>query len=56
MKYRQTIQQTVYDFPDLKTLMAKASPFRSGDKLAGIAAHNAEELVAAQMILAGVPL
>ncbi|MCP4129345.1 MAG: ethanolamine ammonia-lyase subunit EutB, partial [Gammaproteobacteria bacterium] len=47
---------TVYDFPDLKTLMAKASPFRSGDKLAGIAAHNAEELVAAQMILAGVPL
>ena len=36
--------------------MAKASPPRSGDVLAGIAAANARERVAAQMVLADVPL
>ena len=41
---------------DLKTLLAKASPARSGDELAGIAAGNATERVAAQMALADVPL
>ncbi len=43
-------------FPDLKTLLAKAAPPRSGDQLAGLAAASAEERVAAQMELAQVPL
>ncbi|HEY5751916.1 MAG TPA: ethanolamine ammonia-lyase subunit EutB [Chthoniobacterales bacterium] len=43
-------------FSDLKTLLAKATPSRSGDELAGIAASSAEERVAAQMTLAEVPL
>ena len=41
---------------DLKTLLAKASPARSGDELAGIAAASADERVAAQMQLADTPL
>ncbi len=41
---------------DLKTLLAKATPARSGDELAGIAAESAEERARAQMELAGVPL
>jgi ethanolamine ammonia-lyase large subunit len=45
-----------YSFADLKTLLAKATPLRSGDQLAGVAAHTAEERVAAQMRLAEVPL
>jgi len=36
--YTATIASTRYVFPDLKTLLAKASPARSGDQLAGIAA------------------
>jgi len=47
---------TRWRFEDLKTLMAKASPLRSGDALAGIAAGSAEEHVAAQMQLADTPL
>jgi ethanolamine ammonia-lyase large subunit len=43
-------------FPDLKTLLATATPARSGDELAGIAAGSAEERVAAQMELADAPL
>lgn len=45
-----------YAFADLKDLMAKATPLRSGDVLAGIAAASAEESVAARMCLAEVPL
>jgi ethanolamine ammonia-lyase large subunit len=45
-----------YAFADLKELMAKATPPRSGDMLAGIAAASAEENVAAKMCLAEVPL
>src|SRR5579863_8573594 len=41
---------------DLKALLAKATPRRSGDELAGIAAESAEERVTAQMELADVPL
>jgi len=47
---------TRWRFNDLKTLMAKASPLRSGDVLAGLAAGSAEERVAAQMQLADTPL
>lgn len=56
MSYRTVIQNRTYRFADLKTLLAKASPFRSGDALAGIAADSYEERVAAQMALADVPL
>ena len=45
-----------YSFPDLRTLLARATPFRSGDALAGLAADSAAERVAAQMALADVPL
>src|ERR1051325_6798798 len=45
-----------YMFPDLKTLLAKATPLRSGDQLAGIAAETGEERVAAQYALADLPL
>jgi len=54
--YRHTIGQHNYIFKDLKDLMAKASPTRSGDYLAGLGAVNAQERVAAQMALAAVPL
>jgi ethanolamine ammonia-lyase large subunit len=54
--YKYTIQNRVYRFPDLKTLLAKASPFRSGDALAGICAESYEERVAAQICLSDVPL
>ncbi|GAA3944641.1 ethanolamine ammonia-lyase subunit EutB [Hymenobacter algoricola] len=56
MSYRHTIRQRVYTFPDLKTLLARASPPRSGDGLAGVAADTYEERVAAQYALADVPL
>ena len=45
-----------YQFRDLKDLMAKASPARSGDLLAGVAAESAQQRVAAQMTLAELPL
>jgi len=54
--YTATIGPTRYTFPDLVTLMAKASPLRSGDLLAGIAAETGEERVAAQYALADLPL
>ena len=50
------IDGTRYAFADLRDLMAKASPPRSGDRLAGIAAQSAAERVAAQMALADLPL
>ena len=43
-------------FPDLRTLLAKASAKRSGDELAGLASASAQERVAAQMALADLPL
>lgn len=54
--YQAAWQQISYRFADLKELMAKATPLRSGDVLAGVAAANAEENVAAKMALADVPL
>jgi ethanolamine ammonia-lyase large subunit len=56
MEYRQIIGGHCFVFADLKSLLAKATPFRSGDALAGIAAENAEERVAARMRLADLPL
>jgi ethanolamine ammonia-lyase large subunit len=54
--YAQAIGATRHAFADLKTLLAKASPPRSGDVLAGVAADSAEQRVAAQMALADVAL
>ncbi|MBN9695623.1 MAG: ethanolamine ammonia-lyase subunit EutB [Zoogloea sp.] len=54
--YTHTVDQKVYAFDGLKDLLAKASPARSGDYLAGVAAADYEERVAAQMALAEVPL
>jgi ethanolamine ammonia-lyase large subunit len=54
--YSATIGSCRYGFADLKTLLAKASPARSGDRLAGIAADTGEERVAAQYALADLPL
>jgi ethanolamine ammonia-lyase large subunit len=54
--YHATVGAVRHAFPDLRTLLAKASPFRSGDALAGLVAGSAEERVAAQMALADLPL
>jgi ethanolamine ammonia-lyase large subunit len=54
--YSATIGARRYVFNDLVTLLAKASPLRSGDALAGIAAESGEERVAAQFALADLPL
>jgi ethanolamine ammonia-lyase large subunit len=45
-----------HSFDSLRELLAKATPLRSGDELAGLAAVSAEERVAAQHCLADVPL
>jgi ethanolamine ammonia-lyase large subunit len=50
------VGSVVYKFGDLRTLLARATPARSGDDLAGISASTAEERVAAQMTLAALPL
>jgi len=54
--YQHIIGMRTYRFNDLKDLMAKATPARSGDSLAGVIADNAQERVAAQMALADLPL
>ena len=56
MVYRHAIHATTYTFGDLRDLLAKATPPRSGDRLAGVAAESAEQMVAARMALADVPL
>ncbi len=55
-RYAATVGRTRHVFADLKEVMAKASPPRSGDELAGIAAGSAQERVAARTVLAGLPL
>ena len=54
--YSYRVGKTTYTFSDLKTLLAKASPFRSGDRLAGLAAESSVERAAACALLADVPL
>jgi ethanolamine ammonia-lyase large subunit len=56
MVYRHTIDATSHVFEDLRDLLAKATPPRSGDRLAGIAADSAEQMIAARMALSDVPL
>jgi ethanolamine ammonia-lyase large subunit len=56
MAYQSDVGGMRYRFASLKELLAKASPLRSGDCLAGLAACDATERVAAQMCLADLPL
>ena len=56
MGYTHTVDGTTYRFASLKELLAKATPLRSGDVLAGVAAASAEERMAARMALADLPL
>ena len=56
MVYRQAIDATSYVFDDLRDLLAKATPPRSGDRLAGVAADSAAQMIAARMALADLPL
>ena len=54
--YRTTLGQESYRFDGLAHLMAVATPERSGDQLAGIAAESAAHRVAARYALADLPL
>ena len=56
MPLNHTIDGVTYIFRDLKDLLAKATPARAGDELAGIAARSSVERIAAQMTLADLPL
>ena len=56
MSYRQSIGARAYRFENLAAVLARASPARSGDLLAGVAAESAEERMAARLCLADVPL
>jgi ethanolamine ammonia-lyase large subunit len=56
MPFRHVVGGVRYRFTDLRTLLAKATPLRSGDELAGLAAASAAERVAAQAALAELPL
>jgi len=55
-QFSHMVGPRTYGFRDLKDLMAKATPARSGDFLAGVAADSAQERIAAQMALADLPL
>jgi ethanolamine ammonia-lyase large subunit len=55
-EYKVNIANSTWHFDSLRELMAKATPLRSGDQLAGVAAENAQQRVAAQIALADVPL
>ena len=56
MAYRASTGRQSFSFADLKELLAKASPLRSGDVLAGLAAASMEERMAARLALADLPL
>ncbi len=54
--YQHSVGTTTYGFNSLKEVMAKATPARSGDFLAGVAAETYSERMAARMCLAEIPL
>jgi len=56
MSWTQKLASRSYRFDDLRTLLAKATPERSGDALAGLAAENSAERMAAKLALAELPL
>ena len=56
MKLKTTLLGKTYTFRDLKDVLAKANEEKTGDKLAGLAAENARERVAAKVVLSAVLL
>src|ERR1019366_2051391 len=56
MSYQHSVGVTSYRFSSLKEVLAKATPARSGDYLAGVAAETYAERMAARMFLAAIPL
>ena len=56
MSYTHSIGTRSYHFEDLRALLGRASPLRSGDQLAGVGAQDSQERLAAQMCLAELPL
>lgn len=56
MAYQHTIGGERWQFSDLREVMAKATPLRSGDALAGVATTSAVERMAARLCLADIPL
>ena len=56
MAYRYSVDGVAYQFDDLRAVMAKATPVRSGDQLVGLAADSAVERIAAQAALSELPL
>ena len=56
MAYKYSLRGKTYNFKDLKTVLAKATPERSGDALAGIIAEDNKERIAAQYCLSEIPL
>jgi ethanolamine ammonia-lyase large subunit len=56
MVYRHAIDATSYVFESLRDLLAKATPPRSGDRLAGVVADSAQQMIAARIALSDVPL
>ena len=55
-RYQTRIGPRSFSFPDLKSVLACATPRRSGDELAGIAAESDEQRVAARYVLSELPL
>jgi ethanolamine ammonia-lyase large subunit len=56
MGYQQSIGAETFRFADLRDLLAKATPLRSGDVLAGVAAQSSRQRMAARLALADLPL
>ncbi len=56
MRYRQSLHGHGFEFDGLVEVLARATPLRSGDVLAGCAARSDTERVAARMVLADLPL
>ena len=56
MAYQRSVGVVSYRFADLRELLAKATPLRAGDQLAGLAADSAQQRIAACQALADLPL
>ena len=56
MRYRASVGHQSFEFVDLREVLAKATPARSGDELSGVAATSQRERVAAQIALADIGL
>ncbi|MGY0385868.1 ethanolamine ammonia-lyase subunit EutB [Nocardioides sp. WG-D5] len=56
MRYRQSLHGHGFEFDGLVEVLARATPLRSGDVLAGCAARSDTERMAARMVLADLPL